>query len=247
MIEPIKFECENQTIIGTLHLAKENSPIAIICHGWAANRMFPYFLVKASFELAKNNISVLRFDFRGSGESEGEWEKQTITSMIKDLKAAIDFLEDYKKVNINKIAVIGHSQGAYVAFLAAARDKRIKCLTSWMGKLSDLKDFLSKSRWKEYERRGYLEFMGIKISKEYIEDSLKYSLKRDVKKIKVPSLFIYGEKDDWVYPADYFEVYKKLNAPKKLVILKNLDHHFNGKDSKKVIVETLKWTKKWLK
>jgi len=69
---------------------------------------------------------------------------------------------------------------------------------------------------------------------------LKYRLKKEVKNIKIPSLFIYGER--WlVYPSSCFEIFNKLQAKKKLIILNDLDHHFNGKDSKKLLKETIKW------
>lgn len=238
--EPFAIKVKNEQVVGMIHYGKENFPVAIICHGWAAHRFFPEFLLYAAREMSKKGINVIRFDFRGTGESQGKWEDQTITSMLEDLYAIINFA--IEKFDNDKICLIGHSQGAYVAFLKAARDKRVKCLVSWMGRMWDFEDL--DFEMKEFERKGYIyTTFGIIISGKYIKDSLKYRLKEEVKNIKIPSLFIYGEKDGWVYPSSCLEIFNKLQAKKKLIILKDLDHHFNGNDSKKLLKETIKWIK----
>ena len=235
--EPFAIKVKNEQIVGMVHYGKENFPIAIICHGWAAHRFFPEFLLDAAREMSKKGINVIRFDFRGTGESQGKWEDQTITSMLEDLDAIINFAKG--KFENDKICLVGHSQGAYVAFLKAARDKRVKCLVSWMGRMWDIEDSIFIIN--EYKRKGYVYTRYAIISRKYIQDSLKYKLKEDIKNIKVPTLFIYGEKDDWTYPSSCFEIFNKLQAKKKLLILEDLDHHFNGKDSKKLLKETIKW------
>jgi dipeptidyl aminopeptidase/acylaminoacyl peptidase len=249
---PLTFKCENQQIVGMLHLPKKKGKITLIVlvHGWSANKLGTWnaFFVKAAREFSKK-YAVLRFDFRGSGDSEGKFEDQTITSMLKDLDAVITQIsEKFSEVDNTKVCLIGHSQGAYVSFLHATRDKRIKCLVSWMGRLSDLKNFWSKVWFEEFYRKGYLEEWGYKISKKYVEDSLKYSLEKEVNKIKVPTLFIYGEKDDIVPPSEGLKFYKKIKAIKKIAILENLDHYFTGElIQRKIIKTTLGWIKKWLK
>jgi len=133
----LQLKLKKEQIVGMIHYGKENFPIAIICHGWAAHRFFQNFFYMQR-EMSKKGINVIRFDFKGTGESQGKWEDQTITSMLEDLDAIINFAKE--KFKNDKICLVGHSQGAYVAFLKAARDKRIKCLVSWMGRMWDFED-----------------------------------------------------------------------------------------------------------
>jgi dipeptidyl aminopeptidase/acylaminoacyl peptidase len=77
---------------------------------------------------------------------------------------------------------------------------------------------------------------------------LKYNLIKDCRKIKIPTLFIYGESDRIVPPSEGLKIYKKIKVPKKLVIIKNLDHVFTGEYVKvQVIKTTLNWLNKWFK
>lgn len=249
---PVIFKSGEQQIVGILHLSKLNkkAPLIIFCHGWSANRLGTWnaFFVKAAREFAKNNYAVLRFDFRGCGDSEGKFEDQTTTSMLEDLDNILSQITSYTEIDSSKICLIGHSQGGYVAFLKTAQNKRIKCFISWMGRLSDLKDFWGNTWIEEIKRQGYFYADDYKVTKKYFLDSLKYNSSKAAKKLKAPSLFIYGGWDSWVPAADGSKIYKLVRSSKKFVVLKTLDHLFSGENCKKRVIDlTLSWLKKFLK
>ncbi len=50
-------------------------------------------MVNISRALAQARIAVLRFDFTGLGESEGEFAETTFSSNVDDLVAAAEYLE----------------------------------------------------------------------------------------------------------------------------------------------------------
>lgn len=240
---PITFKVNNEQIVGILHLSKENSPIIIISHGLASNKLGPYsFFVNVARELAKNGFSVLRFDFRGCGDSEGN--EQTITSMLEDLDAAINFIEGLNEVDAKRLCVIGHSLGAYISFLKAAFDKRIKYLVSWMGRVSSAKDFFSKVFFEELERKKYFIGRGLLITKKMLEEDLKYNLLELAKNIEAKALLIYGELDDMVPPSEGLKLKEVLKEKAELNILKDLDHFFNKGTNTEVIKITMDWLKK---
>jgi dipeptidyl aminopeptidase/acylaminoacyl peptidase len=118
-----------------------------------------------------------------------------------------------------------------------------------MGGLSDVKDFWGKTWLEEIERRGYIyTWLDYKLTKKYVKDSLKYSLVKNYRRIRAPTLFVYGELDDSVPPSEGLKFYKKIKVPKKLVILKELDHVFSGEKVKKHVIRiTLQWLNKWIK
>jgi putative redox protein len=75
-------------------------------------------VVNISRALSSRGIAVLRFDFTGLGESEGEFAATTFSSEVRDLVAAARFLAgDYHPPGL----LIGHSLGG-AAVLAAAAD-----------------------------------------------------------------------------------------------------------------------------
>jgi pimeloyl-ACP methyl ester carboxylesterase len=70
----------------------------------------------------------VRYDKRGFGQSGGRRESATITDLAEDVRAIVKWVGDRKDVDPKRIAVIGHAEGAWVAMLAAARDRGITAL-----------------------------------------------------------------------------------------------------------------------
>jgi pimeloyl-ACP methyl ester carboxylesterase len=77
-------------------------------------------------QLASAGFMVLRYDKRGVGQSGGRPEAATLADYAADARAAVDWLAKRKDVDKNRIAVVGHSEGAAVALIAASREKKIK-------------------------------------------------------------------------------------------------------------------------
>jgi fermentation-respiration switch protein FrsA (DUF1100 family) len=115
----VQFEVQGQRIYGMLHLpdvAAKNSgtkvPAVAMCHGFTGNRIEAHRLfVKAARYFAANGFAVLRFDFRGSGESEGDFEQVTVSDEIADALAALAFVRRQSVVDENRIGLIGLRRG----------------------------------------------------------------------------------------------------------------------------------------
>ena len=64
---------------------------------------------------------MLRYDKRGVGQSGGRSEFATLSDYADDAVAVVKFLEKRKDIDPKRIALVGHSEGAWVALLAARR------------------------------------------------------------------------------------------------------------------------------
>lgn len=249
---PLVFRSAGQQIIGILHLpeAKRKAPLVVLVHGWSGNSLGVWnsFFVKSARAFAKSGFAALRFDFRGSGNSEGEFENQTISSMLLDLKNVLDQIAKHEAINIHQVALVGHSQGGYISILHTAKDKRIKVMVLWMGRTADLKDFWSKTTFDDMKRKGYAIWDEYKVlNKKYVADSAKYNSSSTLRKIRVPIGMIYGELDTIVPPSEGLRVKKLAKGVKELKIFQDLDHNFTGeKIQEKVMGATLSFFKKWL-
>ncbi|GAB3575249.1 alpha/beta fold hydrolase [Hymenobacter daeguensis] len=71
--------------------------------------------------LTRRGIAVLRYDDRGVGQSGGNSATTTTAMRVSDVQAAMNFLRARLEININRIGVIGHGEGANVALLAAGQ------------------------------------------------------------------------------------------------------------------------------
>ncbi len=78
--------------------------------------------------LADAGFIVLRYDKRGIAQSGGRAEAATLTDFADDLRTVVTFMRKRKDVDPRRIAVLGHSEGGWVAMLAASKDDDITAL-----------------------------------------------------------------------------------------------------------------------
>lgn len=125
----ISYTVDGGKVVGTLAVpAGEPAPVVLLFHGFGGSRdeleipsvskgIFAYTAEK----LADQGYASLRIDFRGSGDSDGEFADTTYSSQIADGLAALEFLKSDPSVDASKIAIIGWSQGGLVASAVAGR------------------------------------------------------------------------------------------------------------------------------
>lgn len=78
------------------------------------------FLVLAD-HLARRGVAVLRFDDPGVGGSTGSYFDSTLQDRAAGVLAAVRLLRERSEIDPDRIGVLGHSEGGWVASLAAAR------------------------------------------------------------------------------------------------------------------------------
>jgi len=78
--------------------------------------------------LVEAGFTVVRYDKRGVGQSGGRAESATLNDYAEDARAVVRWLERRKDVDRNRIAVVGHSEGAAVAMILATREDRVKAV-----------------------------------------------------------------------------------------------------------------------
>lgn len=83
--------------------------------------------------LSSRGVAVLRYDDRGVGGSTGDFASGTERTGADDAMAALTFLRTRPDIDADRIAVLGHSQGARVAMLVAAEDERLAALVVMAG------------------------------------------------------------------------------------------------------------------
>jgi pimeloyl-ACP methyl ester carboxylesterase len=76
---------------------------------------------------------VIRYDRRGVGQSGGRTESAELEDYAEDVRAVVRYLRDRDDVDDDRIAVVGHGEGAWVAMLAGKREKRIRALVLMAG------------------------------------------------------------------------------------------------------------------
>lgn len=141
------------TLEGTLSVPGAGPrPAAVLVTGsGAVDRDSSYFGHRPFFvlaeALARRGIVVLRSDPRGRGRSTGSAEASTLRDRAGDTLAAIEFLRGCAEVDPQRIGLIGHSEGALVAGLAAAQRRDVAFLVLLAGTgLPVAQTFLAQGR-----------------------------------------------------------------------------------------------------
>ena len=113
-------------ISGWLLPAKNASDGVILCHGFHTGRRETLDLALA---LRDRGHHVLMFDFRGHGESEGEWSSCGLLETL-DLEGAVRYMLARPEMHGKRLGVAGFSMGAATAILTAARVPQIEAVVA---------------------------------------------------------------------------------------------------------------------
>ncbi len=252
METPVTFDSKGQQIVGMLHVPEGHGrfPAALLLHGFTGTKVESHrMFVKISRALAEHGIASLRFDYRGSGDSAGNFEDMTIRSEIADALEAVKFLARHKRVNSRRLALIGLSMGGAVAAYVLAREKqRVKSLVliapvaEGAGILDDLSTPEAVSSLAE---TGITDHEGNLVGVTFIRQFAEMKPLREVVKCPCPVLIVHGSRDETV-PVHHTDLYERaLQAHKravKKVVIHGADHTFNKHVwESRVITETVDW------
>lgn len=165
--EPISFVNEGQKLIGVLHRPveayRDKIPAVVFFHGFTGTKVERHrIFVKAAEALAREGIAALRFDFRGSGDSEGDFEDMTLPGEISDARVSLDYVSGVPGVDGNNIGILGLSMGGAVA-ASVSDDPRVRSVVMWSA-VADLErtfmDAVRSGMWQEVSGVGGAERSG---------------------------------------------------------------------------------------
>jgi len=232
-VEKVSFSSYGQRIAGTIHLPDaERPPCVIASHGLFSSKEGEKYIALGD-RCARNGISLLRFDFRGFGESEGKVSETTVSGRLMDLDMAIRFARSYPRIG-PRIGLMGSSLGGYISLIEAAR-KEIRAVVTWATPftLAGLK-----------ERRGEGEM--VSLGEEFFHDLPAHDLNPALGRV-ANCLVIHGDRDELVPVEHAGMIYEQLNYPKKMEIIQGADHRLTHPPHRqKAIDMTLEWFERYL-
>jgi len=105
--------------------------------------------------LARSGTAVLLLDRRGVGGSAGNWKHERIEDRTDDTLAAVRWLRRRAEVDPAQVGVMGHSQGGWVAELAAARSRDVAFVVLMAGPGETVRDQILTDERNELLRTGH--------------------------------------------------------------------------------------------
>ena len=243
----VTLEVAGIELAGQLYLptGRPPYPTVCVCHGIPAKTRelgdggYPLLAEK----ICRCGFAVLIFNFRGTGESSGNFD---ILSWTQDLEVAVDYLWSLPELNQSRLALLGFSAGAAVAIYVAAQDRRISSVVACASP-AEFSFFTeadnSQSLIDHFRDLGIIRDKGFPPSiPEWLRGFREVSPIQHVAKIAPrPILFLHGSKDDVVAVSHAHRLYAKAKEPKRLAIIEEVGHRLRLSDE--AVAIAIDWLK----
>lgn len=170
------------------------------------------FWMDVSTQLSQLGIGILLFEKRGVQSTPGDWEKRTLQQRAEDALAAVRFARTLAGVDAKRIGVLGHSQGGWVAQIAAGMaPDEVRFLITFAGPATSVLEQVVDDRVTEYRCDGVGEdkiprkrerYQGRvkRFPRGHLKTIIDYDPSLDLGRISQPMLAIFAEHDGLVWP-----------------------------------------------
>lgn len=176
--------------------------------------------------LAQAGIAVLRFDFTGLGQSDGDFANTNFSSNIEDLVKAGEYLAAEHEA---PALLVGHSLGGAAVIAAAHQLPSVKAVAT-LGAPADAEHVGHQfhAHLDDIERDGIAEVSlagrPFTIKKQFLDDIKGRSLEEAVATLKRPLLIAHAPTDATVSIDNATKLFVAAKHPKSFVSLDGADH-----------------------
>lgn len=246
MQKTVEIKSRNLTLRGMLHIPENLNrkvPIVIIYHGFCGNKMGPHFMfVKLSRLLESLGIASIRFDFAGTGESDGNFIDMTISKELEDANNILNYVKSLEFIDNDKIGVFGFSMGGAISsILAGDRKDDIStlCLLAPAGNMYEviLSDYYIGDKYEKFRQDGYFDVEGLLVGTDFVDDVKNLKIHERAKSYNKHVLIIHGDKDEVVdlsASEKYMDTYGSLA---ELKIIQDANHTFDKKEWEEEVIK----------
>ncbi|UJP02766.1 MAG: alpha/beta fold hydrolase [Nitrosomonas sp.] len=222
---------------------------ALFAHCFTCSKDNPA-AARIALALADRGIAVLRFDFTGLGNSQGDFSNTNFSSNLQDLLAAARYLEQHYAA---PALLIGHSLGG-AAVLAVAQDLPQVNAVVTIGApatATHVKHLFADS-YRELQNQPsvQVELAGrsFKIQRQFIDDLEKYNSVAHIGALKKALLICHSPVDDVVSIDEAGRIFTAAKHPKSFVSLDHADHLLSNPEDSHYVAEVLAaWASRYLK
>ncbi|MEM7563491.1 MAG: alpha/beta fold hydrolase [Pseudomonadota bacterium] len=253
-MKKIKFEFENkqgEVLAGLLEMPEPASRVtsfALFAHCFTCGKDIAA-ASRISRALAARGIAVLRFDFTGLGNSDGDFSNTNFSSNIDDLIAAYEALKkEYRAPEM----LIGHSLGGAAVLNVASQLETIKAVVTigapataqHVAHLFSQSAQTIRDQGQAMVNLGGREFL---IKNQFVDDIDQYSSTEQLAKLNAALLVMHSPTDRIVSIDEAARIYQAARHPKSFISLDQADHLLSqAEDSEYVALSIAAWVSRYL-
>lgn len=240
MQKAVELVCGGLTLRGMLHIpdnGKNKHPFVAMYHGFTgSNTEASFMFVQLSRELEKAGIGSIRFDFSGSGNSDGVFEDMTLTSEANEAKCIFEYMSQLEFVDRDNLFMLGMSMGGLVTSITAGELSNVKAVVLWApaGNMADLAETFSKDA--PVDENGRADMGGVLLNTNFISDIRSRDIFSLASKYKGDLLIIHGTKDTTVPIQTSYKYLEAYGGRARLVEVDGADHCFGRVEWRRVLI-----------
>ncbi|GIV61970.1 MAG: osmotically inducible protein C [Rhodothermaceae bacterium] len=241
---------DGQRLAARLDLPVDDEPIAyaLLAHCFTCGKELRA-LRHLSEALTEEGIAVLRFDFTGLGESQGDFRETTFSSNVEDLLDAAAFLA---RTHAPPAILIGHSLGGAAVIQAAARLDTVRAVAT-LGAPYDpvhIRHLFSghlEAIRQEGVARVTLGGRTITVRKAFLDDLGEHNVRRVLRELGRPLMILHSPVDQIVGIENAARIFEAARHPKSFVSLDQADHLLsNAEDARYAGAVIAAWARRYV-
>ncbi|PSH01619.1 MAG: alpha/beta hydrolase [Nanohaloarchaea archaeon SW_10_44_10] len=230
MTEKHLIEIEENEKVSTVHHESGSDKWIFFCHGFGSDKEGSY---KIRCERAvEEGWNAVRFDFRGNGESDGDFIDQNLSSKMNDLKAVIDFFEPESYV------LFGMSFGGKVVFHSAPELEPEAVIGKSPVTYNEIMD---KFRSVVEEKGEYTHFGDKTIDHRFVDDLEENKFGEVTEQLEVPVAFYHGREDTTVHPEYTWEAAQNLEKDTRVEMFEGEEHKMSDAANSRLLNSMFQW------
>ncbi len=237
---PITFKSQGAQLVG-MHHKVDSDKIVIMCHGFTGNKSESKRLfVEAARDFASRGFNALRFDFYGSGDSEGDFKDFLVSHNIANLSDAIGWAQNQ---GYEKMAALGLSLGAATAILTV-RHLPVDALITWSAvpDMNPLYKNLVDDLIDNGKDNEPYEYDGWPLSRDFFGDAAQYDIQADLATLTMPKCMMQGTADHPLFVDGFADFQKIVLPPADFMEFPDAGHTFQTPAHRRqVIKQTTRW------
>lgn len=240
---PVVLQSQSQRLVGMLHAA-DSKKMLVLCHGFTQNKIeHNRLFVEAARVFSQNSYNALRFDFYGSGDSEGDFSDSLFSTYRQNI---LDVVSWCRSKGYGEPALLGLSMGAAAA-ICAVDEIDVHALITW----SAVPDFKTLFEAKidnpqQLNRSGKVyEYEGWLLKSDFLADALQYDIEAAFQGITIPKLVVQGSGDEALFVNGFNRFREIAQPPADFMEIPQANHAFQKPAHRRqVIKQTLTWLKR---
>ena len=200
--------------------------------------------------LVEDGYGMMRFDFTGLGESEGDFSETNFSTNCQDIRAAAKFLEENYSA---PCILIGHSFGGTAALKIASEIPSVKAVAT-IGSPCDTTHIVHQFGGKleeiivEGEAKVLLAGRPFTIKEQFLDDIRSQDMINEIAELRVALMIFHSPQDSVVNIDNASHIYMQAHHPKSFVSLDGADHLLlhNPKDAEYVGHVLTAWAERYI-